>query len=101
MDFFSDSAAGSYRDGRVLLDRDSRLDSCGGWESDFPAESHGDSKDELRRDFQKDLREDCRSDFDSVSQMESEASGLSYSTVTLLARLRGLSTSQPRRTAMW
>jgi hypothetical protein len=25
----------------------------------------------------------------------------SHSTVTLLARLRGLSTSQPRRTAMW
>ena len=24
-----------------------------------------------------------------------------YSTVTLLARLRGWSTSQPRRTAMW
>ena len=24
-----------------------------------------------------------------------------YSTVTLLARFRGLSTSQPRRTAMW
>ena len=24
-----------------------------------------------------------------------------YSTVTLFARLRGLSTSQPRRTAMW
>jgi serine/threonine protein kinase len=27
--------------------------------------------------------------------------GRSYSTVTLLARLRGLSTSHPRRTAMW
>ena len=32
---------------------------------------------------------------------EPARSNLTYSTVTLLARFRGLSTSQPRRTAMW
>ncbi|QEG21080.1 hypothetical protein MFFC18_09320 [Mariniblastus fucicola] len=36
-----------------------------------------------------------------ILPMRAAATDQLYSTVTLFARLRGLSTSQPRRTAMW
>jgi hypothetical protein len=36
-----------------------------------------------------------------MDEMGTPGGGTRYSTVTLLARLRGLSTSQPRSTAMW
>ena len=63
--------------------------SSGDGQPDFRVESHRDSKAELQRDFQRDLQGDFRDDFGGVSRMESEALGLSYSTVTLLARFRG------------
>ena len=101
MDFLGGSATGFRHERRAESAKDLRTGAYGDWQFDLPAESHRGSKAELRRDLQGGLQEDCRSDFDGVSRMESEALGLSYSTVTLLARLRGLSTSQPRMTATW
>ena len=72
MDFPGDSAAGSQRDMRALLEGESHGDSCGDSESDFPADSYRDSVAGLHRDSRRDLPEDFRGDFDCDSRATEE-----------------------------
>jgi len=64
MGFPGDSAADLHRDMRAFSEGDLRTDSCGGWESDFPADAYRDSDADLRRDLQRGLQGDLRGDFD-------------------------------------
>jgi hypothetical protein len=72
------SAADLHCGTRAFSEGDLRTDSCGDWESEFPADSYRDSDADLRRDSRRDLQGDfyCGLDGDIESVVRRKVWGV-------------------------